>query len=89
MSAANAARLYCDKLNRARTMFEAGNPKEAQDVCLQLINEPRCPKLYQIEAWTLHAECHPDNYWAANDSLYKALVMCVRCELSASFPPTS
>jgi len=34
----------------------------------------------QIEAWMLHADCHPDNYWFAKSSLDAALGICVACE---------
>lgn len=72
------ARYYLDKLKRAEVTFQAGNLDEARDVALQLVNGPRCPKPYQIEAWMAHARCHPDNYWIAKSSLDTALEMCVR-----------
>jgi len=74
------AKYYLDKLKRATVAFEAGNLDEARDVALQLLNGLRCPKIHQIEAWVLHAQCSPDNYCIAKSSLDTALETCVKCE---------
>lgn len=80
MSTDNAARFYWAKLEKAITIFEAGNYDKAQDLCCELGNAFRCPRFCQIEAWMLHARCFPDNYWFAKSSLDQALEICVSCE---------
>ena len=44
MSTDNAARFYWGKLDKAIAIFKAGNLEEADDICLQLCNEMRCPR---------------------------------------------
>jgi hypothetical protein len=79
MSTDNAARLYRGKLEKAVTIFEAGNSGEAQDICCELGNEFRCPRFCQVKAWMLHSRCFPKNYWFAKSSLDQALKICVYC----------
>jgi hypothetical protein len=44
MSTDNAARFYWGKLDKGTAIFKAGNPEEAQDLCLQLSDDFRCPR---------------------------------------------
>ena len=44
MSTDNAARFYWGKLDKAIAIFEAGNLEKAADICLELVNEFRCPR---------------------------------------------
>jgi hypothetical protein len=52
----NAARFYWDKLEGVNNVFKASEDKTDkgldyfQNICCELINEFRCPRLVQIEA---------------------------------------
>jgi hypothetical protein len=50
----NAARFYWAKLKRASDIFQGrrteGQLDRVQDICCQLVNEFKCPRLCQIEA---------------------------------------
>lgn len=80
----NAARFYWAKLEKAKNMLQASKNTadldNAQDVCCQLVNEFRCPRLCQIEAWKLRAQCYPDNFWFAKAQLDGALETVAKCE---------
>lgn len=58
----NAARFYWAKLEGATNMFQESKTKteedldHVQDICCQLFNEFRCPRLCQIEARVSHCE---------------------------------
>jgi len=82
MSTNNAARFYWAQLKRATTLFDGGSLQEAHDVCRQLVNEFRCPRFCQIEAWKLGSRCFPDNYWFAKGQLDMALEVVAECETS-------
>ena len=51
MSTDNATRFYWAKLDNAIAIFEAGNLEKADDMCLQLCNELRCPKSAFPSSW--------------------------------------
>lgn len=56
-STINAARFYWAKLQGATNIFQASENKTddgfdyVQNICCELINEFRCPRLVQIEAF--------------------------------------
>jgi len=37
-------KIYWGKLDKGTAIFKAGNPEEAQDLCLQLSDDFRCPR---------------------------------------------
>lgn len=60
----NAARFYWAKIEGATNKFhDSKNEAEldnAQDICCQLINEIRCPRFCQIEAYVSLNTCHAE-----------------------------
>ncbi|KAI6913727.1 hypothetical protein KC318_g1410 [Hortaea werneckii] len=72
MSSKNLLRFYYNEYQKALALYKENHREEADEACCELINDFRCPRLLQIQAYQLRSICTGD-YWMSKAQLTRAL----------------
>ncbi|KAI6834926.1 hypothetical protein KC315_g8263 [Hortaea werneckii] len=72
MSSKNLLRFYYNEYQKALALYKENHREEADEACCELINDFRCPRLLQIQAYQLRSICTVD-YWMSKAQLTRAL----------------
>ncbi|KAI7320929.1 hypothetical protein KC315_g9290 [Hortaea werneckii] len=72
MSSKNLLRFYYNEYQKALALYKKNHREEADEACCELINDFRCPRLIQIQAYQLRSICTVD-YWMSKAQLDRAL----------------
>ncbi|RMY67304.1 hypothetical protein D0863_07880 [Hortaea werneckii] len=72
MSSKNLLRFYYNEYQKALALYKENHREEADEACCELINDFRCPRLLQVQAYQLRSICTVD-YWMSKAQLTRAL----------------